>query len=80
MSLELSKEQREGCYGVRLTYRGHASNRVMTCVYRSTRANLEACITALAALEGVTHDEMRAMLERDADCVTLETYRTYGAA
>ena len=80
MNLELTREQRDGYYGVRLTYKGFQSHQVQTSAHRSTRANLEACIAALAALEGVTPENMRLILERDAENVTVDTYRSYGRA
>ena len=65
-------------YGVRITYQGHSTNTVETCAFRTTEENARACVRALAALEGVTEQEMDLILDRNDEYVKTVLYKTYG--
>lgn len=65
-------------YGVRIRYMGHTTNTVATCAYRTTEENARACVRALAALEGVTEQEMDIILEKDAEYVKTVFYTSRG--
>jgi hypothetical protein len=67
--------------GVRVRFVLHNDNTVNTCSYRTTEENKRACLTAIAALEGVTYEELLTIIERDLECrasMKIDHYRSSG--
>jgi hypothetical protein len=65
-------------YAVRMTYQGHSTNCVMSAAHRTTMENRAACVRALAALEGVTEQEMEIILSRNVEYLKVELYTVSG--
>lgn len=67
--------------GIRITYTGHIRNVVQTSVYQTTRENYEACLRAIAALEGVSYENLIALLNHEASAfgsmLKVETYHAH---
>lgn len=57
--------------GVRVHYVAHGDHTVATCVYKTTEENKRACFEAIAALEGVTYNQLMSIIAHD------ETIRDY---
>lgn len=65
--------------GVRVHYVGHGDHTVSTCVYRTTDENKRACYAAIAALEGITYEDvLQALARNHAHIISVETYHSYG--
>ena len=73
-SAGLSILDQHGCYGVRVHYIGSGEHTVATCIHRTTIDNYNACLAAIATLEGQTPDELLAMVARDWTSMIIEVY------